>query len=474
MRYRLLGLGSLVLGLASLPLAPPLPGQAAQPPLSVERGQIEREGRTWVEHVQCLAPVAEGGRLVLRTDIGSIVVTVGQANRLECVVRLRAYASDEEEARRQLGRFEVGLRSLEGGGVSLRGRVTDSTPDAKSKYGHWKHRDSLRLKVDYEVRVPLRFNLDLETSGGEIEVEQLQGELQAVTAGGSIRSGDVSGPVRVETAGGGIFLGNLGQRAEVRTAGGGIRVGDVQGDAVLETSGGEIVAGKIAGTGRVTTAGGDIVVRASGGDLTAETAGGQIHIGEAGGSVRAETAGGSIQLDATRGPVQAETAGGCINLDRIASGVRAATVAGKISARFTANRASFIASLLETAFGDVEVYLPADLPLTIDALIENASGHTIVSDFPLQVQGDQRSYQGEPRTVEAKGQLNGGGEVLRIRTTGGNIEIRRLDMAQMQQLQEKNESIWKRLFEREKRREERRETRPPKPPTPPSPPTEEE
>lgn len=472
MRYRRLCLASLVVGLASLPLAPPLAGQAAQPPLSVERGQIEREGRTWVEHVGCFAPVEEGGRLVLRTDIGSIAVTVGQANRMECVVHLRAYASDEEEARRQLGRFKVALSSLEGGGVSLRGRVTESTPDAKGKYARWKRHDSLRLKVDYEVRVPLRFNLDLETSGGEIEVEQLQGELQAVTAGGSIRSGDVSGPVRVETAGGGIFLGNLGQRAEVRTAGGGIRVGDVQGDAVLETSGGEILAGKIAGTGHLTTAGGDVVVRASGGDLTAVTAGGQIHVGEAGGSVRAETAGGSIQLDATRGPVLAETAGGCITLDRVASGVRAATVAGKIRAQITANRESFVASLLETAFGDVEVYLPADLPLTIDAIIENASGHTITSDFPLQIQGDPQGLF-QPRTVEARGQLNGGGEVLRIRTTAGNIEIRRLDMAQMQQLQEKQESIWKRLFERQKRREQRpTKPTPPQKPEPPS--TEEE
>ena len=470
MRLRQLCFASLVLGLASLPLGANPEGSGT---LSVERGHIEREGRAWVEHVGCSAPVQQGGRLVLRTDTGSIAVTVGTADRMECVVHLRAYAADEEEARRQLGRFKVALNSLEGGGVTLRGHISESTPDATGKYAHWKHKDSLHLSVDYEVRVPLHFNLDLETSGGEIEVEQLQGELQAVTAGGSIRSGDVSGPVRVETAGGGIFLGNLGQRAEVRTAGGDIRVGDVEGDAVLETSGGEIVAGKIAGTGRVTTAGGDVVVRASGGDLTAETAGGQIHVGEAGGSVRAETAGGSIQLDATRGPVQAETAGGCIYLDRIATGVRAATVAGKISARFTANRASFIASMLESAFGDVEVYLPADLPLTIDAVIENASGHTITSDFPLQVQGDQQGVF-QLRTVAARGQLNGGGEVLRIRTTAGSIEIRRLDMAQMQQLQQKNESLWKRLFERQKQREEKREVLPPKPPTPPSPPTEEE
>lgn len=423
----------------------------------VQRGDVSREGRTWVETVQCGAPVSEGGRLVLRADMGSVTVKTGADRQLGCQVRLRAYASDEKEARQILNRYDITVNVTNNQVVQLRGRWSVSTPPAaptpprrsgsrmappQAPLPPLPPSGAARLKVEYEVRVPTRFNLELETRGGEISIEQLQGEVRAVTAGGSIQTDDISGPVRAETAGGGITLGNIGSRVEARTAGGTVRVGDVQGDAILETSGGEIIAGRIAGGGRAATAGGDILLRGTGGDLTVETAGGQIRLGEVGGRVRAETAGGSIQLDAARGPVQVETAGGSITLDRIESAVRAATVAGTIRALITANRESFANSALETAFGDVQVYLPSDLPITIDAAIQNASGYTIVSDFPLQI--DQGTPGIRSRVIEGRGALNGGGQVLRIRTNAGNIEIRRLDARQLEQQEEKQNSLWKR------------------------------
>lgn len=455
-----------LLAAASLPLS-------VQGQISVRRGDIQQEGRKWMERVTCSAPVQEGGRLVLRADVGSVVVKTWPEKRLECEVRLRAYASNEQEARQLLGRYEIGLRSLEDGGAYLRGGWgPGAAPVARIELpGKPKPPrppppppppGAARLKVEYEIRVPQRYNLDLETRGGELTIEKLDGELKAATAGGSIHADDVSGPVRAETAGGSITLGSIGNRVEARTAGGSIRVGDVQGDAFLETSGGEIVVGRIAGSGRAATAGGDIVLRGAGGDVEVQTAGGQIRVGEAGGRVRAETAGGSIQLDAAHGLVQVETAGGCITLDRVDTGVEAATVAGSIRAQITATRESFAASVLETSFGDVEVYLPSDLPITIEAVIHNASGHTIVSDFPLQIEGGGPSFH--PRTVEGRGALNGGGQVLRIRTTGGNIEIRRLDARLLEKLEEKQKWLWKRLLDLPKKKEKPEEQ--PKPEEP--------
>ena len=458
MSFRLLLL--VAVAAAALPL--PAAGQTY-----VRRGDPVREGRTWVETIECGTPVAEGGRLVLRADVGAVAVKTGAERQLTCLVRLRAYASDEQEARLILSRYDITLSATNEQTVQLRGRWGAGTPPAppappaprpgsrvqspRAPMPPLPPPGAARLKVEYEVRVPTRFNLELETRGGEISVERLQGELRAVTAGGSIRTDDISGPVRAETAGGSIVLGNIGNRVEARTAGGAVRVGDVQGDAILETSGGEIIAGRITGGGRAATAGGDILLRAAGGDLTVVTAGGQIRLGEVGGRVRAETAGGSIQLDSARGPVQVETAGGCINLDRVDTAVRAATVAGKIRAQITASRESFANSVLETAFGDVEVYLPTDLPITIDAVIQNASGHSIVSDFPLQI--DKGGPGVRSRVIEGRGALNGGGQVLRIRTTAGNIEIRRLDTRQLEQLEEKQNSLWKRWLLIRKSRE---------------------
>jgi DUF4097 and DUF4098 domain-containing protein YvlB len=420
-----------------LPLAAAavLPLVAQEQPF-VRRGQIESRGSVWAEEIECGAPARTGGRLVLRADMGQVTVSTGQESSLSCRVRLQAYGKSTRDQRRAetlLRSFELTLRPLSDGSLSLRGR-SPGTP--------------MNLKVDYEIGVPQRFNLDLETQGGNLQVNGLIGELQAVTAGGEIRTENIEGSARAETAGGSIRLGSVGGRAEVRTAGGNIRVGDVAGDAVLETSGGEIIAGRIGGMSRAVTAGGDIVLLGVGADLTAQTAGGQIRIGEAGGSVRAQTAGGSIEVSAVRGPVQVETAGGCIYLDRVESAVRAATVAGTIRAQITANRDSFGASLLQTASGDVQVYLPPDLPLTIEATIQDATGHKILSDFPLQIRSAGASFS--PQTVQGRGALNGGGQVLRLRTTSGNIEIRKLDARQLEKLEKNKQRLWRQLEDKRK------------------------
>lgn len=413
----------LALVVAALPLL-------AQDQAYVRRGDITRQGKVWVEEAECGASVRPGGRLLLRADLGSVMVETGRDDSMRCRVHLRAYAGDEQAARRLFRSYELGIQVLPDGGVSLRGRAAGSPT---------------HLRVDYEVQVPRRFNLDLETRGGHLQVQNLEGSLKAVTAGGEIRAADVGGAVRAETAGGSIVLGNVGQRVEARTAGGNIRVGDVTGDAVLETSGGEVVAGRITGSGRAVTAGGDVKLRGAGADLVVRTAGGQIYIGEAGAGVRAVTAGGSIQVDAVRGPVEVETAGGSIYLDRVDSAVQAATMAGTIRAQITANRDSFGASLLQTSFGDVEVFLPPDLPLTIEATIQNASGHKILSDFPLEIKNGKVGFL--PGTVQGHGALNGGGVTLRLRTTAGNIQIRKLDLRQLEKLEEKRQRLWQRLLE---------------------------
>jgi DUF4097 and DUF4098 domain-containing protein YvlB len=295
-----------------------------------------------------------------------------------------------------------------------------------------RHHDH-SVGAEFDIKLPARFNLDVETQGGDIGVEgALQGEARLTTAGGDIRTTEISGPIRVETAGGGITLGNLGARAEARTAGGSIHVGNVQGDATLETSGGGIQVGQVDGTLRAETAGGDVVIAGAGGQVVAQTAGGQIQVGPTGGSVRAETAGGSIRLRGARGRVVAETAGGSIDLLQLGAGVRANTSAGRILAQFNASAKTFAASQLETSMGDVYVYLPGSLPLTIDAAIDAAAGHHIVTDFPLSILGDKEDF-GE-RTIRGHGTLNGGGEVLRIRTVAGNIEIRKLDSRGLEDL----------------------------------------
>ncbi len=404
----------------------------------VHRGAMVNHQLTWEQRLEFEAQVKEGARLVLRADSGAVSINPTSGDKVSCTVTLRAYTSDEAEARRLFDNFKLNTGSVDGSGVYL---TSQSRSGAK--------RES-KLRVQFEIAVPQRFNVDVETQGGDIKVEAplegkveapLEGEARLTTAGGDVRSGDINGPVRVETAGGNIELGKIGGDLTARTAGGSIHVGDTKGNVVLETSGGEIVTGAVAGALRAETAGGDVVVGGADGPLVARTAGGQIQVGPTRGSVRVETAGGSIHLQGARGRVVAETAGGSIDLLKMEGAVHATTSAGRILAELNGNKKTFGPSQLETSLGDVYVYLPDSLPLTIDAAIDSAAGRKIHSDFPLDIQGDKEELG--PTTISGHGTLNGGGDVLRIRTIAGNIEIRKIDEASLRDMQQRLDGKWK-------------------------------
>jgi hypothetical protein len=234
-------------------------------------------------------------------------------------------------------------------------------------------------------------------------------------------------------------------------------MGNVRGDATIETGGGDIQVGQVDGILRAETPGGDVVIAGAAGQVLAQTAGGQIQVGPTGGSVRAVTAAGSIHLRGARGRVVAETAGGSIDLLQLGAGVRANTSAGRILAEFDARAKSFAASQLQTSAGDVCVYLPVGLPLTIDAAIDAAAGHHIVTDFPLNILGDKEDFS--ERTIRGQGALNGGGEVLRIRTVAGNIEIRKLDSRGLEELKSREGMSWSRWQEQQVRKDQQQRER---------------
>lgn len=393
-----------------------------------QRGAPRREGNVWVEKIRCAMPVVEGNRLVLRLDRGSVTVQPWPADRMACAVRLTAYSRDPNMARRCLNQYLFRAVRIPGG-VVLNGQSF-----CRARSGS--------LGARFEVQIPLKFNVAIQTQGGNIQVPKLDGELHAETTGGDIRTGDVQGPVWVSTDCGMIDLGNVNQNVQATTAGGNIHVGNVNGRAVLNTSGGQIVAGIVNGAVTAQTGAGDIVLQAASGRVEVETAGGQIRLGECGNTVDAETAAGNIQVAGARGGIHAQSAGGSINLLQAMSFVMAQTGAGHILAQIDANRRSFGPSRLDTQVGDVDVLLPPDLPLSVHAAIENGFGHRIISDFPVKIVQPVGGFLIGP--VTGSGNLLGGGDPLTLQTVMGSIVIRRLDPALAAQMKAFQEEFWAR------------------------------
>jgi len=190
---------------------------------------------------------------------------------------------------------------------------------------------------------------------------------------------------------------------------------------VAETGGGNVLLSSCSQGASLQTGAGLVKVEKCGGEVRAETGGGNIELGEIGGEANIQTGGGTIKLSSATGTVKAETGGGSIELWGVPS-AHVETGAGTITAKFIPGGDTD--SILETATGDVTVYLVASVKVTVNASIEAASGHTITSDFP-QIRVSSEGGQWEPKQVSAEGSLNGGGPELKIRTTMGNIYIRR-------------------------------------------------
>lgn len=420
----LLRLSKLGVPVAALIMAGAVLGTAQQP--VIRRSAPAFHGGRWIEDIHCAIPVKAGGRLVLRAEPGSVNVDPGVSGRVVCLVHLVAYGTDEQAAKGCFDAYRLkALRTANGAYIQGLSGCAGGHPAPSAAFN---------------VRVPLKFNLDIKTQGGSIRVGELEGQLTAQTAGGDIRAGNLRGPVRVSTAGGVISLGNVSGSVSAQTAGGNVNVGNVNGPATIATGGGEIRAGVINGPLTAQTAGGNIFLQAAAGPVQVETMGGQIHLGECGSSVRAQTAGGNIEVAGAHGRVRAESAGGSITLLKAMSSVQAQTAAGRILAQIDAKRSSFGPSSLETQAGDVDVFLPPSLPVTIDALIAHSTGNRIISDFPLEISKVRNGFALGQEW--AKGPIHGGGSPLEIRTMMGNIQIRKMDPAAIAKLAASQKKFW--------------------------------
>lgn len=375
-----------------------------------------------------------GSHLRIVADQGDIRILTGNASQVSYRAHLETDASDAN-SQQILNAFVLDARSDSDGVVLV----------ARSPRLRWGH----HLWVTLEVTVPHNYNLDLTTEGGNIQIADLQGRVVAQTAGGNISAGQIDGPARLVTDGGHIFAKNVGGDLTASTGGGDITVGAVAGGAVLRTGGGHIRVASIAGAGRLDTGGGDISLEHAGSGLVVSTGGGEIEVGEASGLIRARTGGGGIRVVKSSGPTELETGAGSVYLMQVQNAVRATTGAGGIVAWFGPDAKLTSPCRLAAGEGDIDVYLPRQLAVTVDAQVELGGDHRVVVDpaFPLKV-----TY-GEPgegsEVVRAEGALNGGGATLVLRTVSGNIRLMLNDpeheRQQMEKLKQQMEQMQRQL-----------------------------
>lgn len=277
----------------------------------------------------------------------------------------------------------------------------------------------------YEISIPVQFNMDIETNYGTIELTgKLKGNVTGRTSAGNVRLDDVEGMVEARTSGGDIHTGHIGGNSSLITSGGDIGVKSATGDLEAKTAGGDIRIGNVGGNLRTSTAGGDVHIGDVGGETNVSTSGGTIYVGNAAQDASLITAGGDIELNGAVGMVHASTSGGDIRLKKITGSVDAKTAGGDIEAMLSPTSPE--ASRISTAAGLIRLFLPETAHATVEARIslqgrgiEDFEEHQIRSDF-----GGEKPERNR-REISARYIINGGGQAISLETVNSDIEIRK-------------------------------------------------
>jgi DUF4097 and DUF4098 domain-containing protein YvlB len=149
------------------------------------------------------------------------------------------------------------------------------------------------------------------------------------------------------------------------------------------------------------------------GPIHMRTSGGSIQATELSGPADLRTFGGSIKVSDCSGELDLRTSGGSIRLERIDGSVRAETFGGSVRASLQTNQGVWLAA----SGGSIALSLPASTPGSLDA---HTSGGRVESTLPL-------SSVEVASANELRGAINGGGEQILLRTSGGSIRLAPLD-----------------------------------------------
>lgn len=283
------------------------------------------------------------------------------------------------------GSGQVEVRPGSAGRLEIHGRV-------RADDG-WRGRRG-RLSAEERVR-RIEANPPIEQSGtsvriGHIADDELAGGisisytvsvppgsfLRAKTGSGSQQIEGVAGGVEASSGSGSLTLRKIGKNLRASTGSGSIEADGVDGTLDASTGSGSIRANGVSGAVSAKSGSGGIEVE--------QTGGGDVHVSSSSGSVR---------VRGVRGALTASTASGGLTID------------GSLEGDWR----------LSAASGTIRITLPASEGFRLDA---NTSSGGIDVGFPVTVSGtiDRRSLRGE---------VQGGGPLLRIRTASGGISIQK-------------------------------------------------
>ena len=362
--------------------------------------------------------------ILLESVEGSIGVRTHAGAGTEITITRKIRTATEKKAKRLVKDAKILVYHLE----------DDQLIQVRSeKKIHYKR----NVHTEFELKLPMNINLNLETAGGDIDVtdirgesvfrtsggdldlENLMGRVEAHTSGGDIDISRIEGLIRAHTSGGSIKIVNSDGQFNASTSGGDLEFRHLTGNIDAQTSGGSITLDNIEGeTVECRTSGGDINAEDISANLTGSTSGGDIDLESIKGHVDVTTSGGDIKAQQITGALTCHITGGDIEGNGIIGPVDASTTAGDIKLELSYDSSIKEYSFnLETRSGNIFIRVPKGLPVNVGAeIFGTGTAQDLNSDIPLNISSTENRISGI-------GQIQNGTIPMRLRATFGTITI---------------------------------------------------
>jgi DUF4097 and DUF4098 domain-containing protein YvlB len=374
--------------------------------------------------------IAKGGTLEVDLAGGDVrVKTSEDAPSLSATVT--TWAGSREEADKALARAKLEISK---NGDGLRVTLVDATTEKEITGGHARS----TAQADLEIRVPAGVRLEIKTESGDVEAEGPFAASKVHSSYGSVRIKSVEGELEATSDSGDVSVAGVRGKSfvakssygkvevvdcesagiEARSSSGDVRLQDVRGERLR--------VGSDYGDVRLLRVSGDIEAKLSSGSVHAvgltgprasiSTDYGEVNVEKASGILEAHSSSGDVRVKGFEGTLQAHSSYGAVDVEGVFAELTLDSSSGDVTARALSGSKIEKGWKLSSSYGSVKLAAAESFACDLDA---NTEYGAVALGFPIEVAPGVL----KKGTQSVKGKLNGGGGVVEIRCTSGDVSV---------------------------------------------------
>lgn len=182
----------------------------------------------------------------VRSMNGSITAESWDRDEVEIIAYKKVKASSSKDAHKVMENFEIIIKTS---GETL--EVSADFPKRSNSHNgffSWLFsKDRVSTSVQFEIKVPRKFDAFLKSTNGEVSISNAQGVIELKTTNGNINGDNLGGSVQAKTTNGSIKIGmdkvKFDEEMQIRTTNGSIKLylpSDIDADLEAQTTNGKI------------------------------------------------------------------------------------------------------------------------------------------------------------------------------------------------------------------------------------------